>query len=352
MTLSRFMIEATRSNPDHADFESLLASIQIACKTIANLVSRAGVSDLTGIQASSKSFDSGTPDLGDSDLSDSLYEMANTVLKNSLRFTGKIGVVAPVEDGDQPLLVEEAWNSKYVAVFDALDGSSNIDVGIVTGTIFGIFKGECEDDSCLVDYGDEVSEEGQERLIQTLQPKTNLVAAGYCMYSSSTVLMFSMGEGVHGFTLDPSIGEFVLTHPNVKIPPRGRIYSLNEANTLKWPKGLQQYVSNIKAGKGELGLSYTARYIGSMVGDVHRTLLYGGIFGYPADSKRPRGKLRMLHEVSPLSFLIEQAGGKASTGTRRIMDEPVRSLHDHVPCIMGSRDDVTEVEKYIKSDRG
>jgi fructose-1,6-bisphosphatase I len=133
------MIEATRSNPDHADFESLLASIQIACKTIANLVSRAGVSDLTGIQASSKSFDSGTPDLGDSDLSDSLYEMANTVLKNSLRFTGKIGVVAPVEDGDQPLLVEEAWNSKYVAVFDALDGSSNIDVGIVTGIYGYIF---------------------------------------------------------------------------------------------------------------------------------------------------------------------------------------------------------------------
>lgn len=130
MTLSRFMIEATRSNPDHADFESLMASIQIACKTIANLVSRAGISDFTGLQASSKTFDSGTPDLGDQDLSVSLYEMANNILKNSLRFTGKIGVVAPTEDGDQPLLVEEAWNSKYVAVFDALDGASNIDVGI------------------------------------------------------------------------------------------------------------------------------------------------------------------------------------------------------------------------------
>jgi fructose-1,6-bisphosphatase I len=192
MTLSRFMIEATRTNPDHADFESLIASIQIACKTIANLVSRAGISDLTGLQSSSKRFDANpmggsattsTTGLGDSAMSASLYDMANTVLKNSLRFTGKIGVVSPTNEGDQPLLVEEAWNSKYVAVFDALDGASNIDVGIVTGTIFGIFK---ETDECLTDFGEEVSEEGQERLLEALIPGKSLVASGYCMYSSST----------------------------------------------------------------------------------------------------------------------------------------------------------------------
>ena len=139
--------------------------------------------------------------------------MANTVLKNVLRFTGKIGVVLPTVDGDQPLLIEEAWNSKYVTIFKALDGASNIDVGIVTGTIFSIYK---ETEECLVDFGEEVSEEGEQLLLKTLIPKKNLVASGYCMYSSSTVLMFSMGDGVHGFTLDPNIGEFVLTHPNVR----------------------------------------------------------------------------------------------------------------------------------------
>ena len=146
-------------------------------------------------------------------MSCSLYETSNTVLKNALRFTGKIGVVSPTEKDDQPLLVEEAWNSKYVAVFNPLDGATNIDVGIVTGTIFGIFK---EAEECLVDFGENVSEEAAQRLISTLTPSTNLVAAGYCMYSSSTILMFSMGDGVHGFTLDPSIGEFVLTHPSVR----------------------------------------------------------------------------------------------------------------------------------------
>ena len=150
---------------------------------------------------------------GNTDMSCSLYETSNTVLKNALRFTGKIGIVSPTETDDQPILVEEAWNSKYVAVFKPLDGASNIDVGIVTGTIFGIFK---EDEECLVDFGENVSEEAAQRLINTLTPSKNLVAAGYCMYSSSTVLMFSMGDGVHGFTLDPSIGEFVLTHPSVR----------------------------------------------------------------------------------------------------------------------------------------
>lgn len=329
MTLSRFMIEATRANPDHADFESLISSIQIACKTIAHLVSRHGVGDLTG----RSSIDGA-----------SLYDQASTVLKNSLRFTGKLGVYTSAEEA--PLLIEEAWNSNYITVFDPLDGAMNIDVGIVTGTIFGIFR---EKEECLMDYGETVSSEAEGRLLKALQGP-NLVAAGYCMYSSSTVMMFSMGDGVHGFTLDPSIGEFVLTHRNVQIPKRGRIYSFNEANAYKWPKGLQEYVKNIKLGNGETGLSYTSRYIGSQVGDVHRTLLYGGVFGYPADSKRPQGKLRLLHEVAPLSFLMEQAGGKASTGTGRVLEVVPESLTLHVPVIMGSYDDVAEVEKYLASE--
>lgn len=189
ITLSRFMIEATRANPDHADLESLIESIQIGCKTIANILSRSGISDLTAPRPKdTKKFE---PRSYSPSSDNAMYHTASTVLKNALKFTGKVGVVT-FDNEEHPVLIEEAWNSKYVAVFDPLDGASNIDVGIVTGTIFGIFQ---EDDECLVDYGENVSDEGQAKLLRNLQPGKNLVAAGYCMYSSSTVLMFSMGDG-------------------------------------------------------------------------------------------------------------------------------------------------------------
>lgn len=339
MPLSRFMIEATRANPDHADLESLVESIQIACKSIANMLSRNGVSDLAGERASRKTLANNVNE-------NFMYSRASRILKNALSFTGKVGVIS-FDNEEQPVLIEEAWNSKYIAVFDPLDGALNIDMGIVTGTIFGIFR---EDDQCLVDYGENVSKEAKEQLLKTLLPDKNLVAAGYCIYSSATVLMMSLGDGLHGFTLDPYIGEFVLTHPEVRIPERGNVYSFNEARAPWWPAGLQEYVKDIKQGQGETGQTYTSRYIGSLVGDVHRTILTGGIFGYPGDSKSaPQGKLRLLHEVSPLAFLVEQAGGKASTGTigQRILDVQVKTLHDHVPTFLGSSEDVMEVERYI-----
>jgi len=328
MTLTRFMIEATRNNKDHADIESLMSSIQMACKTISNLVSRAAVEELSE----------------QDDQHENLVITSNNILKNALRFTGKLGVLASEEE-DHPVLIEEAYNSKYVAVFDPLDGSSNIGVGISTGTIFGIFK---ENDFVLIqDETDKLTSAQEKTLIQTLQPGTNLVAAGYCMYSSSTTLVFSLGEGTHGFTLDPTIGEFILTHPNMRIPKRGKIYSFNEARSQTWHQGLQQYVQALKSGRGETGASYSSRYIGSMVGDVHRTLLKGGVFGYPADARRPHGKLRLLHEAAPMAFLLEQAGGKASTGSGRILDVPASSLRQQVPTFLGSPDDVSELEKYI-----
>eukprot|EP00981_Chlorochromonas_danica_P010311 scaffold3107_cov176-Ochromonas_danica.AAC.8 len=337
MTLSRFMIEATRHDPDHADLESLIESIQIACKTIANMLSRSGMSDLTGYQ---EDFEEAFRDKP----SNAMYNVAMKVLKNSLRFTGKVGIV-PFENEPNPILIDEAWNSKYISVFDPLDGALNIDVGIVTGTIFGIFR---EEEECLVDYGEKVSTESQAKLVRNLQPSKHMIGAGYCMYSSSTVLMLSLGEGVHGFTLDPFIGEFILTHPNVKIPERGQIYSLNEARAPWWPPGLADYVQDIKTGKGETGRTYTSRYIGSMVGDVHRTLLYGGVFGYPGDSKSaPKGKLRYLPEVAPMAFLVEQAGGKASTGSGRILDEKIEALHDHVSTLLGSKGDIEEIERRL-----
>lgn len=343
MTLSRFMIEATQNNVDHADLESLINSIQLACKTISNLAHRIGVNELTGkalLDSCNLQDDFTKP----SSCGKDLYEQAKNVLKNSLKFTGKIGQFHSEED-DQTVLFEESWNSPYVAVFDPLDGASNIDVGIVTGTIFGIWK---EGDPCLLDFGENISESAQKCLLKQLVPGKNLVAAGYCMYSSSTVLVLSMGNGVHGFTLDTSIGEFVLTHPNIRVPKRGRYYSFNEANYFKWTEKFRKYVDNIKLGKGELNLSYTSRYVGSLVGDFHRTLLYGGIFGYPADTKRPDGKLRLLHEVAPLAYLIEQAGGKASTGKSPILDIIPTNLNQHVSTLLGSHEDVTEAEKYCQ----
>lgn len=331
MTLSRFMIEATRANPDHADFESLIESTQLACKTISNQLARSGIE-----------FDLTTPEDSTLEKKD-MYKMASTILKNSLRFTGKIGVATSY--GEDPVLIEESWNSKYVAVFDPLDGSTNIDAGIVTGTIFSIFE---EEEACLNDFGEEVGEESKKSLIQNLKLK-NLVAAGYCMYSSATILMISMGEGVYGFTLDPTIGDFVLTHPDVKIPIRGRTYSINEARSPWWPEGLSDYVDAIKSGEGETGLTYTARYIGSMVGDIHRTLLGGGVFAYPGDKKgAPDGKLKLLHEVAAMAFLVEQAGGKASTGSKAILKCRPTTLHDHVSTFLGSTDDIKEIEKALR----
>lgn len=193
------------------------------------------------------------------------------------------------------------------------------------------------------------SKDVKERLLKNLDNK-NLIAAGYIMYSSQTVLLLTLGNGVYGFTLDLRIGEFVLTSANVKIPKRGRIYSFNEANYFKWPKSLQKYVTDIKQSKSEQRLSYTARYIGSLVGDIHRTLYYGGIFAYPADTKRPKGKLSLLSEVSPMAYIIEQAGGKASTGYQRILSIKPQTLDETVGCFMGSYDDVSEVERYLATE--
>ncbi|CAM9570482.1 unnamed protein product [Choristocarpus tenellus] len=340
MTLSRYMLEQARQNIEYQELEQLMGSVQYACKTIANLVSRAGISDLTGLQAGGGSVNVQGEEQKKLDV------ISNDVLKNALRSTGKLGVIASEEE-DHPVLVEEAFNSKYVAVFDPLDGSSNIDAAISTGTIFGIFE---ENEECIVDDDMDMDEAAQMCLLNTLQPGGSLVAAeGYCMYSSSTILVFTMGNGVNGFTLDPTIGEFVLTHPDIQVPKRGKIYSFNEANAPDWSPPLQKYVTSLKEGTGESGNKYSSRYIGSMVGDVHRTLLYGGIFGYPGDAKNPTGKLRLLYEAAPMAFIVEQAGGKCSTGVDRVMDLKPEKVHQRVPTFLGSADDVDELCKAFES---
>ncbi|CDF33502.1 fructose-1,6-bisphosphatase precursor [Chondrus crispus] len=345
MTLTRYMIQSAMDNTDlehMQDMQSLMSSIQLACKKISSLVQRAGISNLTGLE------DGGGSVNVQGEEQKKLDVLSNEVLKNALRYSGKMGIIASEEE-DEPVVVDEVYSGNYVAVFDPLDGSSNIDAGIATGTIFGIFV---QNTGCLAsDWESKIDESELTCLYNTMQPGSNLVAAGYCMYSSSCMMVLTTGHGVNGFTLDPQIGEFVLTHPDMKIPERGNIYSFNEANEPAWDPILQKYVQNLKTGQGQTNQRYSSRYIGSLVADVHRTILYGGVFGYPGDAKNPNGKLRLLYECAPMSFIVEQAGGIATTGKDRIMDIIPNAVHQRMPLIIGSKDDVQElVDMYAAAE--
>lgn len=345
MTLTRFMMELAMADTDleHLkDMQSLMSSIQVACKKIQSLVQRAGISNLTGLE------DGGGSVNVQGEEQKKLDVLSNEVLKNCLRYSGKMGVIASEEE-DEPVMVDEIYSGNYVAVFDPLDGSSNIDAGIATGTIFGVFE---QNSSCLAsDWESKIDGAQLNCLYNTMQPGSNLVVAGYCMYSSTCMMVLTTGSGVSGFTLDPQIGEFVLTHPDMKIPTRGQIYSFNEANEPAWDPVLREYVQKLKTGKNETGVKYSSRYIGSLVADVHRTILYGGVFGYPGDSKNPNGKLRLLYECAPMSFIVEQAGGMATTGKTRVMDVIPDAVHQRLPLIIGSKGDVQElVDMYAESE--
>jgi fructose-1,6-bisphosphatase I len=348
VTLKRFMGEVAMLNPDLVELTTLFGAIETACKAISNLVRRSQLpsSETLGYQ--------GAINVQGEDQK-KLDVIANDLLKRALRFTGRLGVLAseeedvpvdlmtPRDDNDQSseILIDEG--EKYVAVFDPLDGSSNVDAGIPTGTIIGIYE---HDENCIIApdcVGDDCAEQEAQCLANTLQPGTNLVAAAYCLYSSSTFLVLTLGSGTYGFTLDANIGEFVLSHPNLRIPQTSSIMSFNEANTGNWDKALQKVVSGWRSGTGRSGKQFSSRYIGSMVGDVHRTLLYGGVFGYPSDKKNANGKLRLLYEGAPMSFIMEQAGGVSTTGTQRVMEIAPEAVHQRVPIIMGSRNDVQEV---------
>ena len=364
ITLSRYVLEMARANPEKPELNelvSVMTAVERACKTISNLVRRSPMSGLTGLEDGGGSINVQGEEQKKLDI------ITNTVLKNALKFTGKMGVLASEEE-DAPVASEPSdlpgadaydWNKevileesgKYVAVFDPLDGSSNVDANIPTGTIFGIYE---EPEGCEIDVdGDGVVSDTEMRdcLGATLQAGNKLVVSGYCLYSAATSFVMSFGGGsCQGFTLDESVGEFVLTQPNMKIPARGKpIYSINEANRWQWDDELREYVTAIQKGEGETGKQYTARYLGSMVGDIHRTLLYGGIFGYPADAKNKNGKLRLLYEAAPIAFLMEAAGGLAVGGEgQRILDIEPEQVHQRVACFFGSADDVNEMRSYYK----
>jgi fructose-1,6-bisphosphatase I len=250
---------------------------------------------------------------------------------------GHLCVMASEENEDLLHIPEHYPSGKYVLLYDPLDGSGNIDANITVGSIFSIFR--------------RVTPAGRGTTDDVLQPGYKQVAAGYALFSSSMMFVYSTGRGVHGFTLDPSVGEFLLSHENIRIPDRGSIYSVNEGNFNRWEPGMQRYIKYLKEDDEHTGRPYSARYIGSLVADVHRTLMYGGIYCYPGDTKNPKGKLRLMYENNPLGYLVEQAGGAASDGRTRILDLMPESLHQRSPLFIGSREDVKIAEEFLGGKR-
>ncbi|KAA6422612.1 MAG: fructose-1, partial [Trebouxia sp. A1-2] len=318
-TLVRWIIDQQRkSSPDaKGNLSILLGSISVACKFVSSAVRKAGLAGLLGM--------AGSENIQGEDQK-KLDILANEVFINMLAKSGQCAVIVS-EENDDPIIVEEAYWGEYCVVMDPLDGSSNIDCGVSIGTIFGIYR---------VQPGSRGTAE------DVLRPGKEMVAAGYCMYGSNCCMVMSVGSGSSIFTLDPSIGEFVLTAPDIQIPPKGNIFSINEGNECFWMPEVAKYVHECKYPADQKPRSL--RYVGSMVADVHRTLLYGGIFLYPADKKTKSGKLRLLYECFPMAFLVEQAGGAATTGHDRILDIMPQQIHERKPIFLGSREDVQRIE--------
>jgi fructose-1,6-bisphosphatase I len=260
---------------------------------------------------------------------------ANDVVVRALEASGLVGIVVS-EELDEPLYLGEG---PYVVCIDPVDGSANLDINGVVGTIFSVRRRRAGREAMASD---------------AVQPGSAQVAAGYIMYGPSTALVYTVGQGVHGFTLEPTIGEFIHSHEDIRLPRRGRIYSVNDANAPLWQPGIGRYVEYLRAHDKATGRPYTARYVGSMVADIHRTLLEGGIFLYPAvmgPDGRAGGKLRLQYEAAPMGFLVEQAGGRASTGAERILDVVPRSPHQRVPIMIGSAQDVALAEEFVAGRR-
>lgn len=325
-TIERHILEGQRAaRGATGELTALLQQITLCTKIIASRVNMAGLADVLGL--------TGETNVQGEEVQ-KLDELADQTLIRNLSRGGKVCALGS-EEQDQPILVPEGYPSgKYVVMFDPLDGSSNIDVNVSIGTIFSIHERKSP-----------VGKKGT--LEDLLQPGHKQVAAGYVIYGSSTMLVYTTGHGVHGFTLDPSVGEFFLSHVNIRIPERGKIYSVNEGNTSTWDESVRRWAQWMKTPSEDKKRPYSARYVGSLVADFHRTLLKGGIFAYPADKKNTSGKLRLMYEASPLALLAEQAGGMASTGRERILDIVPTELHQRVPLYIGSKGDVEDALQII-----
>jgi len=324
-TLERHLLERQRSTPEATgDFTGLFQQIALAAKIIASRVSKAGLADILGL--------TGDVNVQGEEVM-KLDIFANRTLVHCVEAGGHVCIMGSEED-EAPIAIPPQFpKGKYVLQFDPLDGSGNIDINASIGTIFSIHRRKSEGS-------------GPGQLSDLLQPGRDIVAAGYVIYGSSNMLVYSAGDGVHGFTLDPAIGEFFLSHENIRIPERGKMYSVNEGNYHKWSPEVRAWVDSVKSGDGGRS-AYGLRYIGAMVADFHRTLLKGGIFAYPGDSKNKNGKLRLLYEASPLSFIAEAAGGSATHGSGRILDIVPTELHQRTPLFVGSKEDVADALRFI-----
>ncbi|KJS05120.1 MAG: fructose 1,6-bisphosphatase [Flavobacteriales bacterium BRH_c54] len=326
-TLNEFILERQADFPyASGELTRLLNDIGVAAKIINKEVRRAGLGNILG-KAGSENIQ------GEDQQKLDVY--ADNQFINAFRYGGEVcGIASEENDNFMAFDNEISQKGKYVVAFDPLDGSSNIDVNVSIGTIFSIYR--------------RVSKDGPAQLEDFLQEGNKQVAAGYVIYGSSTMLVYTTGKGVNGFTLDPSIGEFCLSHPDIKSPDDGRLYSFNEGNYNTFSKGLQKYCDWVKEEDASTGRPYSCRYIASMVADVHRNLIKGGVFCYPATAGSPDGKLRLIYECNPMAFIVEQAGGIASTGKERIMDIKPTSLHQRVPALMGSKNMVNKVFEMIE----
>ncbi|KAK4377498.1 hypothetical protein RND71_003794 [Anisodus tanguticus] len=336
VNLTTWLLQQEQAGNIDAELAIVLSSISLACKQIASLLQRSSIVNLTGAQ--------GTVNIQGEDQK-KLDVISNELFCNCLRSSGRTGIIASEEE-DVPVAVEETYSGNYIVVFDPIDGSANIDIALTTGSIFGIYG---PNQQCLVDYDDDDSTIDQARekcIVSVCQPGNNLVAAGYCLYSSSVVYTISVGDGVYAFTLDPAYGEFVLTHEDIKIPKAGRIYSFNEGNYDLWDEKLQNYIDHLRQ-PGPNGKPYSGRYIGCLVGEIHRMLLYGGIYGNPKNKNSKNGNLRLLYECAPMSYIVEQAGGKATDGIQRILEIMPEQIHQRTPIFIGSPEEIEKLEKYL-----
>ena len=325
-TLGQFIIEKQTDFPyAKGELSRLLRDIGIAAKIINREVSKAGLADILG-------------EAGETNVQGEYVKkldlFSNEQMIAALTVGGECCAMASEENEDIiPIDNHQSITAKYVVAFDPLDGSSNIDANVSVGTIFSIYR--------------RISLSGPGTVEDFLQRGTEQVAAGYVIYGSSTMLVYTTGKGVNGFTLDPSIGEFCLSHPNMKIPKSGNIYSMNEGNYVHFPDGVKKFIKWCQEEDKARNRPYSSRYIGSAVADIHRNLLYGGIFIYPTTSNSPKGKLRLLYECNPFAFILEQAGGKATDGFGRIVEIETKTLHQRSPLFIGSTEIVERAEGFM-----
>lgn len=327
VTIQRHILAIQKKHPEATgELSGLLNVIAFAGKLIQREVRKAGLVDILGLTGRTNV---------QGELVQKLDIYSHQIFSRVLSQSGFVCVLASEEEEDVINVPPGEKLGTYAVAFDPLDGSANIDANVSIGSIFGIYRRR--------------SPHGPGTIEDLLRPGRELIVAGYILYGSSTMMIFSTGEGVHGFTFDPSAGEFLLSHPNIQIPKRGKIFSVNEGNYNNWTNGVREYIQHLKETDKATNRPYSARYVGSLVADFHRTLLYGGIFLYPGNKERPQGKLRVVYEAAPLAFLVEQAGGKAVFGGSGCFIRSIepKTLHDRTPLYIGSEQDVDELQSFL-----